>query len=689
MAIWSYVARSGICFPQLFAYIQKIDGVAMRRLALLLVYLTLATGICSRPSMAETLRMIRPAAMDAATSAFVSKFVNSPALAAADIEIAQFATGELVPPGQDVIALHEKKADLALVGHHLIAPKPSDGPAISLLAAPTIVASASEKFAIQDSRFGDRIAAELGGKSLLSLAYWDRSPWAILSKRPVTAWNDLRGQKIVSYDRSALDLFASVGASPIQIPAGEVFTALERGVADASEILPSVSRADRSLFDAFKGGAVVPDFRQSMGFLAAHQDTWIRITERQRQALGNAARDAEAIARQVVLAEVERFPATLRESRVELVSLKQLGALPSELDAKSVWLRQAGDGGRDVLKLLEDVQRELINFRPPQRRGEIEPAPSAQVLFATVRNDEGAADLSERFGIRRADNAPLSCGRVAYALPPQRKIGEEYKGSIMLEPGTSVLTNQDCYQLLGDQAQRSKGALFVYVHGFNNSLAFAVKRAIGLATDLRMSSPIIAWSWPSANNRSLYPYDEGSVTWSRDYFLEFVRALLADARIKRLTLLSHSMGGRLAGMGLEVIEGHPRKSIVANVVFAAPDVIVPVFRHAISRYGKGPNRITLYATSLDRALMYSRDNIHKDDLAGLGGERVLVLSNLETVDASEVESFWALNHAYAFDHAEVLIDLQKLVSDDIPARDRGLREATKGKGSYWLIPPPN
>jgi esterase/lipase superfamily enzyme/TRAP-type mannitol/chloroaromatic compound transport system substrate-binding protein len=657
----------------------------MWKLIWFLVFSATANLFSAGQGSAETLRMIRPASLDPATRAFVETFEKSPLLSEAGIEIQSFPDGAIVAPNQAVDALQKKIVDLALVPYFAIAPKPSNGFAVSLLGNPTMVTDAREQFAIQDSRYGDRIAAELGRQQLISLAYWNRSPWALLLKKPVTAWEDIKGQKVVAFDLNSRNLIAALGAVPTQVPAGDIFAAMERGVVDAAEIGPSTPIVDKQTLDAYRGGTVVSNFRQHLGFLAAHQDTWLKVTERQRQALAKAAKNSESAARRVVYSEQERFPSVVRESQIQFVAFSQLGRAPADNDAQAVWLKQAGDGGRSAIDLLQKVKLELALPRQPQRGGALPAAPTAKILFATIRNDEKASDLAERFGLKRQDNPTLSCGAVTFALPANRKIGESYEGQISVQQGTSVATNNDCHSMIGAAAEKAGGNLAIFVHGFNNSMVFAVQRAIGFATDLELSTPVIVWSWPSANRVGMYDYDEDSVNWSRIHFQSFVRTLLSDERIKRITLVSHSMGGRLVCMALEAAHGHTRKSVISDAIFAAPDVIVPEFRQTARLFGSAADRISLYATSTDRALLHSV-GIHRDDLAGLGGDKVLVLPNVETVDASEVETFLSWNHSYAFDVEEVLKDLKKLLSGNLAAANRGLKKVPKSNHFYWLIP---
>ena len=498
----------------------------MRKLIWLLVVMAGVHLAAGPANSAEKLRMSVPL-VDPATRAFVDTLQQSPLLAAAGIEI------EVIPligsPRETADLLRKKAIDLALLPHVLIAPQPSDGFAISLLGNPAIVTDAREQFAVQDSPYGDRIAAEIGRHKLITLAYWNRSPSVLLVKERIRSWAEIKGHKVAALDPGSRKLLFAMGAAPVGLAAGETVAALQRGAVNAAEVGTSLS-TDTGIVDIFQGGTGITNFRQPLGFLLAHQDLWLRVTERQRRALAKAAKAAELAAREIVLSEQERLPSFALGKRIELVSFEQLGRPSADADTVAVWLKDAGDGGQAAVDLLKKVRLELRVPQQPQRGGTAPTAAPLKILFATVRNDEKGSDLAERFGIQREPGQPLSCGVVAFALPAGRKIGERYKGPISVESGTTVLTDADCHKMIGAAAEKAGGNLAIYLHGFWNSMEFAVQRAIGFAQDVKLAAPLMVWSWPSANSGSMYNYDEDSVRSSRVHLQALVRTLMSDPR---------------------------------------------------------------------------------------------------------------------------------------------------------------
>lgn len=70
---------------------------------------------------------------------------------------------------------------------------------------------------------------QMGGKPISSLAFTTQLLW---SKFPVNDLSDLKGKKIRIFAKAQSDFLEALGATPVSMPIGEVYSALERGVLD-------------------------------------------------------------------------------------------------------------------------------------------------------------------------------------------------------------------------------------------------------------------------------------------------------------------------------------------------------------------------------------------------------------------------------------------------------------------------
>ena len=83
---------------------------------------------------------------------------------------------------------------------------------------------------------------QMGGKPISSLAYTSQYLW---SKFLVNDLSDIDGKKIRIFAKAQAEFVAALGASPVSMPIGEVYSALERGVIDGCVTGPEIGNGFR------------------------------------------------------------------------------------------------------------------------------------------------------------------------------------------------------------------------------------------------------------------------------------------------------------------------------------------------------------------------------------------------------------------------------------------------------------
>jgi TRAP-type mannitol/chloroaromatic compound transport system substrate-binding protein len=126
---------------------------------------------------------------------------------------------------------------------------------------------------------------------VISMPLFIRTAEAFLhSRKPVRDLDDLRGLKL----RTAgawIDMSRSLGAAPVTTPQGEIYTALERGVIDATEwgtLWENISTG----FHRVARYVVIPGVHQPTApfELVINPASWNRLSERDRRIIEHAAR---------------------------------------------------------------------------------------------------------------------------------------------------------------------------------------------------------------------------------------------------------------------------------------------------------------------------------------------------------------------------------------------------------------
>jgi esterase/lipase superfamily enzyme len=228
---------------------------------------------------------------------------------------------------------------------------------------------------------------------------------------------------------------------------------------------------------------------------------------------------------------------------------------------------------------------------------------------------------------------------------------------------------------------------FVFVHGFNVTFEDAARRTAQIAYDLKFDGAPIFYSWPSQGGLFKYTIDETNVMWTVPHLREFLTDVAERTGARRIHLVAHSMGNRALTSALRDLSFLPedRRPRFNEVVLTAPDIDAEVFRKDIAPYiVQTADRVTLYASSNDTALAYSK-TVHGYPRAGDSGRGLLVVPDMETVDVSEVDTS-LLGHNYYGSNETVLADLIEVLHKSLPAQQRRwLRPVQAGTLKYWVF----
>ena len=112
---------------------------------------------------------------------------------------------------------------------------------------------------------------------------------ALVSKVPIRAVADLKGVKLRAPEGLVNDVFAAAGATPVNLPGSEVYTALQQGVIDAADY--TVFSTNHGLgFHKFARYPLYPGFHSMpMMELAINLDVWQSLPEDLQQCLTTEA----------------------------------------------------------------------------------------------------------------------------------------------------------------------------------------------------------------------------------------------------------------------------------------------------------------------------------------------------------------------------------------------------------------
>jgi esterase/lipase superfamily enzyme len=253
---------------------------------------------------------------------------------------------------------------------------------------------------------------------------------------------------------------------------------------------------------------------------------------------------------------------------------------------------------------------------------------------------------------------------------------------------TIELDREECLaKLKEDLAKSDRQEIFVFIHGYNVTFEDAARRTGQLAHDLDFPGPAMLYSWPSQGTTAGYPVDENNVAWTVPHLKDVLQTLQRQTGADAVHVVAHSMGNRALTAAVRelALEGKMTDAPLGQIVLAAPDVDAEVFRRdLLPAMQASAERVTLYASSYDRALIVSK-TLHGYPRAGESGEGLVLAEGLETIDVSGID-LSLLGHSYYGDVVHVVDDLKTLIFENKAAAARPYLLARERQGlGYWQV----
>jgi len=235
--------------------------------------------------------------------------------------------------------------------------------------------------------------------------------------------------------------------------------------------------------------------------------------------------------------------------------------------------------------------------------------------------------------------------------------------------------------------QSERKEAFVFIHGYRVTFEDAVRRTAQLAYDLTFDGAPIVYTWPSFGALAKYPADEAVVEWTVPHLRWLLEDLAKKIGATTIHLIAHSMGNRAMTGALRSMSVEKRSTLPPHfkeIVMAAPDIDAGVFKQIADSIHSSADRITLYASSKDEALLASKE-FHGAPRAGEGGKNIVVVPGVDTIDASAVATD-LIKHSYFADSTSVVADIFNLIKNELPPTKRfGLFPSVDQR--YWVFHP--
>jgi esterase/lipase superfamily enzyme len=350
-----------------------------------------------------------------------------------------------------------------------------------------------------------------------------------------------------------------------------------------------------------------------------------------------------------------------------------------------------------------------VQLKTSSARGQGPKNPAAQpknyrvytLFYATDRQRTNSHDPEDYYSGDPAPGGRLEVGTCDVSIPLSHTVGNLespawYKLEYYFDPERHVklyeprpMEKDPFFQDLAARVDKSKKKeLLIFIHGYNVTFGEAARRTAQIAVDLDFDGAAIAYSWPSAGKFLSYLSDGRAAEGSIPHLEAFLAEIAERAHAQRVHLIAHSMGNRVMSEALLAINQKRRPQdgpLFREIVMAAPDVPIDRIKIVESAMLPEANRVTLYASRNDDALLLS----HLINRVARAGEKIedAVLPGIDAVDASAVRTDF-LGHSYFAASMSVITDIKQLLELDATPQLRKLLPATLANLTYWIIPAP-
>ena len=359
-------------------------------------------------------------------------------------------------------------------------------------------------------------------------------------------------------------------------------------------------------------------------------------------------------------------------------SLLALGKLYLEKDD----LPAARTALDEAQRRLGDTDAVLLAFAEQERRSGHEGRALTHYRAALKLRKESASEMTVLFGTTRVQLPGREAGRFGGEASAEVRVGSaqvlvpgaQFSKSAWLKPVREPVllvgraTNAAkllirSKRVLDEPAFRARAgtlmqaarlnpqAALVFVHGFNVSFDQALQRGAQLARDLNFDGPLFVFSWPSKGSMPRYGTDRSSADAAVTALVTFLGQVVSATGAKQVHIIAHSMGNRVLLPSLMKIERaaqSPVRAALGEVILAAPAVPEDDFNAWLDDIvGHGGSRITLYASSVDRAMQLGWLREWGTTLAGYSQNGVpLVHAGMHSIDITKAASgdFTDVNH---------------------------------------------
>ncbi|BBU60405.1 hypothetical protein MSC49_03400 [Methylosinus sp. C49] len=325
------------------------------------------------------------------------------------------------------------------------------------------------------------------------------------------------------------------------------------------------------------------------------------------------------------------------------------------------------------------------------------------LFYATVRkpNENETRAVGDSYSGERDES--LHFGRARVRVPEHHHFGRlELPGGFSILTLSSEQPDQNKHFILRSVQSLSQEQwdtqidaigpheALVFVHGFRTTFDEAVYRFAQISFDAQFKGLPVLFSWASRGEVAGYEYDRNSALVAGGAFLDLLDNLKQRHGISTVHVIAHSMGNFLVLGALAnwtKTDSNPK----GQLIMAAADVDRDQFIQVVPKVARMFKGLTLYASSVDRALIASMAIAGGIPRAGfVPREGPIVVPGVETLDATALgDEIFGWNHNDYAEKRSLIDDIGLLLTrgGHAPRLPQVRPMPETGVARYWRFAP--
>jgi TRAP-type transport system periplasmic protein len=211
-------------------------------------------------------------------------------------------------------------AQIGSIHFHIgsVAPVTNFAPKFNLLNLPYLFESREHAFKVLDGKIGKDIAADLETRGLVNLGYMENG-WRHMTnnKQQIKTSEDAASMKLrVQESPPYISFIKALGSTPVPIPFGELYTALEQHVVDGQE--NPLAQIYLNKFNEVQKYLSLTAHNYDAAVFIMSKTTYDTLPEDLQRVVDDAAKEAVNYERQVAMEAEEKLLEDLKKTDVEI-----------------------------------------------------------------------------------------------------------------------------------------------------------------------------------------------------------------------------------------------------------------------------------------------------------------------------------------------------------------------------------